>query len=83
MTHHTESCQRCGKEVPHEAIKELAYEKGPQAERVTELVCAECLDKAMNQADEVRGIAGSEKKAAAHLSGEGGAGERASFSDRD
>lgn len=82
MSHHTDTCQRCGKEVPHDSIKELAYEEGPRAERKTELVCAECLDKAMNQADEVRGIAGTEKNAAAHISGGGGAGERESFSKR-
>lgn len=82
MTHHTHACDRCGKEVPHDAVKELAYEVGPKAERKTEMVCAECLDRAMNEADEVRGIAGTHKNAAAHLSGGGGASERQSPSKR-
>ena len=72
------TCERCGTAVPEGSIKELAYEKGEQKERVTELVCANCLDKAMNEADEVRGIGGQVKTAAAHVSGDSGEGDRKS-----
>ena len=74
----TVTCERCGMAVEQDAIKELAYEKGEAKERVTELVCASCLDKAMNEADEVRGIGGQVKTAAAHVSGDSGEGERKS-----
>ncbi len=77
------TCQRCGRELPAAQLKELVYEQGPQAERVREMVCPTCLDQAMNQADEVRGVAGTEKQAAAHVSGDGGAGERQSMGERD
>lgn len=72
------TCDRCGTAVPEESIKELAFEEGDEKTRVTELVCASCLDKAMNEADEVRGIGGQVKTAAAHISGEGGEAERKS-----
>ncbi len=76
------TCQRCGRELPAAQLKELVYEQGPDKERVTEMVCPNCLDKAMNEADEVRGVAGQHKQAAAHVKGEGGEGERESFSER-
>jgi DNA-directed RNA polymerase subunit RPC12/RpoP len=76
------TCQRCGKDVPEERLKELAYEQGENKERVREMVCPNCLDKAMNEADQVRGIAGQEKTAAAHVSGDGGDGERQGLDER-
>lgn len=76
------NCERCGREVPDERLKELVYEQGENKDRAREMVCPNCLDEAMNSADRVRGVAGTEKAAAAHVSGEGGEGERESVGER-
>jgi len=59
------SCQRCGRELPKRRIKEVVYEEG--RERVRMMVCPNCLDQIMNDSQRVRGVVGSEKRAAAHL----------------
>lgn len=76
------SCDRCGRALPAGRLKELAYEQGDKKERVREMVCPNCLDQAMNDADRVRGIAGQEKAAAAHITGRGASGERTGPSER-
>lgn len=82
----TFTCDRCGKEFPRERLKEVMYEEGRQ--RVRKELCPSCLDQVMNQASEVRGVAGEEKRAAVHLSGAEGAGDpdagdRESFGTRE
>ncbi len=74
-------CARCGRDVEENLLKEVAWEDG--AEQKRELVCPNCLDELMNQADEVRGIAGQHKTAAAHLTGDSGEGERKSMEERE
>ena len=78
MAEETFVCDHCGNQFPARQMKELAYEKG--AERVTEHVCPSCLDKAMNESGEVRGIAGQDKTAAAHLDAPPSASEEGSGS---
>jgi hypothetical protein len=77
----TFTCDRCGNEFPRERLKEVMYEEGK--ERVRKELCPTCLDQVMNQASEVRGVAGKEKRAAVHLSGTEGTGERESFGTRE
>ena len=83
----TFTCDRCGNEFPRERLKEVMYEE--DKERVRKELCPNCLDQVMNQASEVRGVAGEEKRAAVHLSGtdgvEGseGTADRESFGTRE
>lgn len=77
----TFTCNRCGKEFPREKLKEVMYEEGK--ERVNKKLCPNCLDKVMNEASRVRGIAGKEKRAAVHLSGTEGSTDRGSFGTRE
>lgn len=82
MPEETFTCERCGREFPRRQMKEVMYEEG--RDRVKKQLCPECLDQVMNRSDEVRGIAGEEKRAAVHLDnpeGDGG-GERRSFGRR-
>ena len=59
------SCQQCGRELPKRRVKEVVYEEGRK--RVRMMVCPNCLDQIMNDSQLVRGVVGSEKRAAAHL----------------
>jgi DNA-directed RNA polymerase subunit RPC12/RpoP len=78
------TCERCGREVENDnQLKEVFYEEGERQERQKKMVCPNCLDEVMNQADKVQGVAGEEKRAAVHLSGDGGAGERESMGERN
>lgn len=74
------SCQRCGRELPQRRVKEVVYEEG--RERVRMMVCPNCLDQIMNDSQRVRGVVGSEKRAAAHLDRGPGASERQSLGER-
>ena len=74
-------CDRCGTELPLRRMKEIAYEQG--RERVQELLCPSCLDKAMNSSGRVRGIVGMRKHAAAHLDPGGGPAAHQPFGERE
>jgi DNA-directed RNA polymerase subunit RPC12/RpoP len=76
------NCERCGREIDQNQLKEVFWEEGEQAERKKAMVCPNCLDEVMNQADKVKGVAGEEKKAAVRVEGDGGAGERQSMGER-
>lgn len=77
----TFTCDRCGNDFPREKLKEVMYEEGK--ERVRKELCPNCLDKVMNEASGVRGIAGEEKRAAVHLSGAEGSKDRGSLGTRE
>lgn len=77
----TFTCERCGRDRPRRQLKEVMYEEGK--ERVKQKVCPACLDEIMNGSGRVRGIAGDEKRAAVHIEGASGEGERKSFGARD
>jgi hypothetical protein len=58
-------CDRCGNTTPLRQLKEVFEEGGKDRRRLR--VCPECLDELMNQADEVEGMPGEEKRAAVKL----------------
>lgn len=71
----TFTCERCGNEHRDGEKKEVfVTEGGAEAKKV---VCPECLDEIMNRADEVVGVEGDEKRAAAAV------GEAAESTRRD
>lgn len=80
----TFNCDNCGNEFPVSQMKEVFTEEGK--ERVKQSLCPNCLDLRMNEADEVKGVAGEEKRAAVRLVGDGegssGQGERESLGRR-
>ena len=61
----------------------MFWEEGGDEDRKQAMVWPNCLDDVMNQADKVKGVAGEEKRAAAHIIGDGGAGERESIGERE
>lgn len=63
MTDATFTCDRCGREFPEDEKKEVFVDEG--GTEVKKTVDAECLDQILNQADEVVGVEGDEKRAAA------------------
>ena len=82
MAEETFECDRCGREFPQRQMKEVFTEEGK--DRVRMQLCPSCLDEVMNEADQVRGVAGEEKRAAVHVSdGDGDTGERESFGERE
>jgi hypothetical protein len=74
------SCNRCGTQLPERRLKEIVYEKG--RERIQEMLCPNCLDKAMNESTRVRGVVGTTKAAAAHLDLGPGPSVRSSLGER-
>jgi len=74
------TCERCGRELPTRMIKEVVYEEG--RDRVRLLVCPNCLDQIMNDSERVRGVVGTQKRAAAHIDPGAGAPERKSMGAR-
>lgn len=76
----TESCARCGKELPRRRLKEVVHEEGRS--RIRRLVCSNCLDQIMNGSSRVRGVVGTQKAAAAHIDLEAGSGEHKSMGQR-
>jgi hypothetical protein len=79
MAEETFTCDRCSREFPKRQMKE-AFE-GAGEERTKLELCPECLDEVMNEAGQVRGVPGDEKRAAVVV-GEGD-GSRASFGERE
>ena len=75
MSEATFTCDRCGKEQREAEKKEVFVNEG--GSEVKKVVCPQCLDEIMNQADEVVGVEGDEKKAAAAV------GEAAETTDRE
>jgi hypothetical protein len=65
----TFTCDNCGRAFPREQLKEVIHSENGQRK---EQLCAECLDKKMNEAPEVYGIPGDEKRRAAYLADEPG-----------
>ena len=65
----TFTCDNCGREFPREQLKEVVRSDDGQRK---ENLCPECLDKKMNEAPEVYGIPGDQKRRAAYLSYEPG-----------
>lgn len=61
MADTTFRCDDCGREFPHAEMKEFFDESGNRLE-----LCAEDLDRRMNEAGAVRGGPGEEKEAAAY-----------------
>lgn len=57
------TCDNCGNEFPKSDMKEA---KADDSDRMLNL-CPTCLDEKMNQAEEVYGIDGDEKRRAAYL----------------
>lgn len=76
------SCMRCGREVAARRLKEVVYEEGGRRARRKLMVCASCLDRLMNEAGRVRGVAGTEKHAAVHIDPGPGDGQRVSLGAR-
>lgn len=74
------SCERCGRELPARMIKEIVHEEG--RERVRLLVCPNCLDQIMNESQRVRGVVGTQKRAAVHVDLGAGTSERKSMGER-
>ena len=81
MTEETFTCDRCGKEFPVRQMKEAFIEEDGQ--RVKKNLDPQCLDEVMNEAGEVRGVSGDEKRAAVALDADGGADDRTSFGKRE
>lgn len=75
------SCERCGRELPKRKLKEIVYEEG--RERIQLMVCPNCLDQIMNQSERVRGVVGTQKRAAAHVKPGMDAAERQSLGERE
>jgi hypothetical protein len=81
VTEGTFTCERCGRDWPQRQLKEVMYEE--DKDRVKQNVCPECLDEIMNRSEQVRGIAGDEKRAAVHVGRERSGGEHESFGTRE
>lgn len=74
------SCERCGRELPERKLKEVVYEEG--RDRIQMVVCPTCLDQIMNGAVRVRGVVGTQKRAAIHIDRGRGTGGRTSLGER-
>jgi hypothetical protein len=66
----TFTCDNCGTELPADQMKE-AYIDGDGGV-VRQELCAACLDEKMNNAADVYGVEGQEKRRAAYLAQEPG-----------
>jgi DNA-directed RNA polymerase subunit RPC12/RpoP len=64
----TFKCDNCGREFPTDQMKEVFTEGS--SDSPTRL-CPECLDRRMNQAEEVYGVEGEDKRRAAFVSDSG------------
>lgn len=74
MAEQTFTCDRCGSDFPTRQMKEAFIEE--DGRRVKKRFDPQCLDEVMNAADEVRGIAGEDRRAAVAI-------ERSGAADRD
>ena len=81
MADETFTCDRCGKEFPALQMKEAFIEEDGQ--RVKKVFDPKCLDEVMNEAGEVRGVPGEEKRAAVAVDPDGGSGDREGFGKRE
>jgi hypothetical protein len=61
----TFTCDNCGNTFPREQLKEVV--RDGESGRVSQRLCPQCLDEQMDQAAEVYGIEGEEKRRAAYL----------------
>jgi NAD-dependent SIR2 family protein deacetylase len=61
----TFTCDNCGNTFPGEQLKEVA--RDDESGRVSQRLCPQCQDEQMNQAAEVYGVQGEEKRRAAYL----------------
>ncbi len=61
----TFTCDRCGKQYDESDKKEAFVDEG--GSEIKKTLCPTCLDDVMNQADQVQGVEGDEKKAAVAL----------------
>ena len=61
----TFTCDNCGNEFPADQMKEVFKDSDGGVER--QELCASCLDQKMNEAAEVYGVEGQEKRRAAYL----------------
>jgi hypothetical protein len=66
----TFTCDNCGREFPRDQLKEVV--RNDDGRETRERLCPECLDRKMNEAPEVYGIPGEEKRRAAYLGDESG-----------
>jgi NAD-dependent SIR2 family protein deacetylase len=66
----TFTCDNCGNTWPREQLKEVV--RDDDSGRVSQRLCPECLDEQMNQAAEVYGVEGQEKRRAAYLADQPG-----------
>ncbi|HWC14444.1 MAG TPA: hypothetical protein VG929_07605 [Actinomycetota bacterium] len=61
----TFTCDNCGREFPTDQMKEVFSDAGGDVQR--QELCAPCLDEKMNEAADVYGVEGQEKRRAAYL----------------
>ncbi|MCA1709320.1 MAG: hypothetical protein LC808_40995 [Actinobacteria bacterium] len=61
----TFTCDNCGQEFPRDQMKEVFMEADDGVQR--QELCASCLDEKMNEAADVYGVEGQEKRRAAYL----------------
>jgi hypothetical protein len=61
----TFTCDNCGNELPADQMKEAFMDADGSVQR--QELCAKCLDEKMNQAADVYGVDGQEKRRAAYL----------------
>lgn len=61
----TFTCDNCGTELPADQMKEAFMDADGGTER--QELCASCLDEKMDQAADVYGVDGQEKRRAAYL----------------
>lgn len=61
----TFTCDNCGSEFPTDQMKEVFSDEGGDVQR--QELCAGCLDQKMNEAADVYGVEGQEKRRAAYL----------------
>ena len=71
-TEETFKCDNCGREFPRSQLKEVFRKEGES--EIREELCPTCLDQRMNEASDVYGVPGQQKRRAAYLDeGEGDA----------
>lgn len=61
----TFTCDNCGTELPADQMKEVFIDSDGGVAR--QELCANCLDQKMNEAADVYGVEGQEKRRAAYL----------------
>jgi NAD-dependent SIR2 family protein deacetylase len=66
----TFTCDNCGNTFPRDQLKEVV--RDDESGRVTQQLCPQCLDRRMNEAADVYGVEGEEKRRAAYLADEPG-----------